>query len=920
MVVSKSRRKGNGVWAATKRRPRKSPAAPAAVCLEAKLGELKKSAEIRLEGRLSDYLNTKGADVLWGSNIRLTENDLQEILPPESPCSKASSSPEKNVITECAMCNEELTTNHVCREYLERLQPHFSTVPKGGHEITLTQTSEECRKNLSSLENGIYDEDEGNLFHFNPASAHIDVIAKTEYDHESSVDNINVSVGSKSSQNLMSDIKPSVPFATSWISAVYSKDLFTYDQYQSMLSQRSSYCYPVLTKLETGAEGEHELDPHSPTPVSEGERPPSVTLTTEYYHLPPPTSRPKFVRSVKRLKRDAYYNDYTLPVEDCNQNPLPKDPQSQYPDHRAYSPSKKRTVYPTSYKSAEVTKNSSVGGDDPRHEAASPNESDQPRKKRKYVRRTTKEEQIENGTALWQFLMRKLEDPCCRGWIRWTGNDLEFKVLDQKEAAKQWGLCKKRSKMTFDKFSRSMRFYYSKGILVHNPDKRLTYIFCRQPHDPVYTEMLERVMKTLPPNTLHCTAVCIDPEHEHEKIKLLVRKRPKKAKIRESGTENSNSRGESENESPTDCGSRSIGLQCDSNQSQPEQEPEYEEHVRGSLIPEYVMSYQNEHGSVASPPYSNGNMTDSGFCSSSPYSDYRRRPEQEMYNSSPMAALIAAASQAVAVPIPGPRGYPSMEIPASPSLQSTPQSYTPSPESGSRNPPCGTPHTPQLSADYTEMMVSAMETGELRYEELSQRKVPDNSRNTGTVDYYGKTNGNFDNRVSDMSHPAVRNSVTSYGYNTEPTQQTPSSVTILDSGYNAAPEGPRFIQEAQLSEDVTTAIPSSNSIPKTQSIDQDLETSLDESQGDESTLSESQLSESVDVAPEIPVEGEVVHQSKGTDGFFSYDPQSSGHISSTGERSARISQDSGFCEASSTFGKISQECSELPQQSHELTS
>ena len=49
-------------------------------------------------------------------------------------------------------------------------------VPKGGHEITLTQTSEECRKNLSSLENGIYDEDESNLFHFNPPAAHIDVM------------------------------------------------------------------------------------------------------------------------------------------------------------------------------------------------------------------------------------------------------------------------------------------------------------------------------------------------------------------------------------------------------------------------------------------------------------------------------------------------------------------------------------------------------------------------------------------------------------------------------------------------------------------------------------------------------------------------------------------------------------------------
>ena len=47
--------------------------------------------------------------------------------------------------------------------------------------------------------------------------------AKTEYDHESSVDNINVSVCSKSSSNQMSDVKPALPFATSWISAVYSK-------------------------------------------------------------------------------------------------------------------------------------------------------------------------------------------------------------------------------------------------------------------------------------------------------------------------------------------------------------------------------------------------------------------------------------------------------------------------------------------------------------------------------------------------------------------------------------------------------------------------------------------------------------------------------------------------------------------------
>ena len=305
-----------------------------------------------------------------------------------------------------------------------------------------------------------------------------------------------------------------------------------------------------------------------------------------------------------------------------------------------------------------------------------------------------------------------------------------------------------------------------------------------------------------------------------------------------------------------------------------------------------------------------------------------------------------------------------MEIPASPSLRSTPPPYTPPSETGSRTPPCGTPRAPQLSADYTDMMVSALESGELRYEELSQRKVPDN--NNGHVDYYSKPNGEFDNRVSDMSHPSVQNSVNSYSYNTEPNQQTSSSVTILDSGYNTAPEDTRFIPETQLNSDISNAIPSSstipetqhvipetqssisetlnsipetqsvsetqsitpesrsivpetqNVVPETQNIDQDLGTSLDESKENESTLSESQLTGSVDVVPEIPGEGEVLYQAEESDGIFSYNPQSTGHGSGTGDRSARISQDSGFCEASSTFEEISQDCSDVP--SHEPTS
>ena len=282
-----------------------------------------------------------------------------------------------------------------------------------------------------------------------------------------------------------------------------------------------------------------------------------------------------------------------------------------------------------------------------------------------------------------------------------------------------------------------------------------------------------------------------------------------------------------------------------------------------------------------------------------------------------------------------------MEIPASPSLRSTPPPYTPPPETGSRTPPCGTPRAPQLSADYTDMMVSALESGELRYEELSQRKVPET--NNGHVDYYGKQNGEFDNRVSDMSRPSVQNSVNSYGYNAQPNQQTSPSVTILDSGYNTAPEDARFIPETQQNSDVSNAIPSSstvpetqhvipetqntipetqsiipetqNVVPETQNIDQDLGTSLDVSKENESTLSESQLTGSVDVVPEIPGEAEVLYQAEESDGIFSYNPQSSGHISGTGDRSARISQDSGFCEASSTLEEMSQDCSEVP--SHE---
>ena len=69
--------------------------------------------------------------------------------------------------------------------------------------------------------------------------------------------------------------------------------------------------------------------------------------------------------------------------------------------------------------------------------------------------------------------------------VAWTGNDLEFRIVNKEEIARRWGIIKNREKMNFDKFSRALRYYYNKRILIHNPQCRLTYCFMRRPTDPV---------------------------------------------------------------------------------------------------------------------------------------------------------------------------------------------------------------------------------------------------------------------------------------------------------------------------------------------------------------------------------------------------------------------------------------------------
>ena len=96
---------------------------------------------------------------------------------------------------------------------------------------------------------------------------------------------------------------------------------------------------------------------------------------------------------------------------------------------------------------------------------------------------------------LWQFLVALLDDPGNSNFITWTGRGLEFKLLDPEEVARRWGkmkvriywfifrkmkdfcflttlliifneLCfQNRPAMNYDKLSRSLRYYYEKGIM-----------------------------------------------------------------------------------------------------------------------------------------------------------------------------------------------------------------------------------------------------------------------------------------------------------------------------------------------------------------------------------------------------------------------------------------------------------------------
>ncbi|XP_051568228.1 ETS translocation variant 5-like isoform X2 [Myxocyprinus asiaticus] len=89
--------------------------------------------------------------------------------------------------------------------------------------------------------------------------------------------------------------------------------------------------------------------------------------------------------------------------------------------------------------------------------------------------------QRRGSLQLWQFLVTLLDDPSNSHFIAWTGHGLEFKLIEPEEVARRWGIQKNRPAMNYDKLSRSLRYYYEKGIMQKVAGERYVYKFVCDP-------------------------------------------------------------------------------------------------------------------------------------------------------------------------------------------------------------------------------------------------------------------------------------------------------------------------------------------------------------------------------------------------------------------------------------------------------
>lgn len=92
--------------------------------------------------------------------------------------------------------------------------------------------------------------------------------------------------------------------------------------------------------------------------------------------------------------------------------------------------------------------------------------------------------QRKGGMHLWQFLYSILQMPDKYSHlIEWTANhkEFEFRLIEPDSIAVWWGYHKNKKNMSYDKLSRSLRYYYDKQIIRKIGGERYVYRFCVDP-------------------------------------------------------------------------------------------------------------------------------------------------------------------------------------------------------------------------------------------------------------------------------------------------------------------------------------------------------------------------------------------------------------------------------------------------------
>ena len=121
------------------------------------------------------------------------------------------------------------------------------------------------------------------------------------------------------------------------------------------------------------------------------------------------------------------------------------------------------------------------------------------------------------NTQLWQFLLQLLNQKT--SIIEWSNlSTLEFKLNEPEEVARQWGRKKNRSTMNYEKLSRSLRYYYEKGIMQKIQGERYVYKFTNYNDVCIYNSNLENTK--------------LAQNRSKQLLKLPLNKMPKKRSVR----------------------------------------------------------------------------------------------------------------------------------------------------------------------------------------------------------------------------------------------------------------------------------------------------------------------------------------------------------------------------------------------------